>query len=92
MSTKELLTHYGRQFGTLLGLIGLCLVLSILTPYFLTISNLLNVAQQISIIAIIAAGMTFVIITAGIDLSVGSILAFSGILGLTACGAIWCGA
>ncbi len=80
MSTKELLTHYGRQFGTLLGLIGLCLVLSILTPYFLTISNLLNVAQQISIIAIIASGMTFVIITAGIDLSVGSILAFSGMV------------
>ena len=80
MSTKELFAHYGRQFGTLIGLIGLCLVLSILTPYFLTVSNLLNVAQQISIIAIIAVGMTFVIITAGIDLSVGSVLAFSGMV------------
>ena len=80
MSTKELFAHYGRQFGTLIGLIGLCLVLWILTPYFLTVSNLLNVAQQISIIAIIAVGMTFVIITAGIDLSVGSILAFSGMV------------
>ncbi len=76
MSTKELFAHYGRQFGTLIGLIGLCLVLWILTPYFLTVSNLLNVAQQISIIAIIAVGMTFVIITAGIDLSVGSVWPF----------------
>ncbi|MCH7613499.1 MAG: ribose ABC transporter permease [Candidatus Marinimicrobia bacterium] len=46
----------------------------------MTISNLLNVAQQTSINAIIAVGLTFVIITAGIDLSVGSILAFSGVV------------
>ncbi|MFQ5822777.1 MAG: ABC transporter permease [bacterium] len=80
MTFKEFFFHYGRQFGTLLGLIGLSIVLWILTPYFLTISNLLNVAQQTSINAIIAVGMTFVIITAGIDLSVGSILAFSGVV------------
>lgn len=72
--------QYGRQFGTFLGLIFLCLVLWILTPYFLTVSNLLNVLEQSSINAIIAVGMTFVIITAGIDLSVGSILAFSGVV------------
>lgn len=46
----------------------------------MTISNLLNVVQQTSINAIIAVGLTFVIITAGIDLSVGSILAFSGVV------------
>lgn len=80
MALKDFLLHYGRQFGTLLGLIFLCIVLWILTPYFLTISNLLNVAQQTSINAIIAVGMTFVIISAGIDLSVGSILAFSGVV------------
>jgi len=56
------------------------LILWILTPYFLTVSNLLNVMQQTSINAIIAVGMTFVIITAGIDLSVGSIVAFSGVV------------
>jgi ribose transport system permease protein len=72
--------NYGRQFGTFLGLILLCLVLWILTPYFLTVSNLLNILEQSSINAIIAVGMTFVIITAGIDLSVGSILAFSGVV------------
>lgn len=80
MSIKDFILHYGRQFGTLLGLLGLCIVLWILSPYFLTVSNLLNIAQQTSINAIIAVGMTFVIITAGIDLSVGSILAFSGVV------------
>lgn len=80
MAVKGFSVHYGRQFGTLLGLIGLSIVLWIMTPYFLTVSNLLNVAQQISINAIIAVGMTFVIITAGIDLSVGSLVAFSGVI------------
>ncbi|MFQ5603000.1 MAG: ABC transporter permease [bacterium] len=80
MSIKDLLLHYGRQFGTLMGLIGLSVVFWILSPYFLTVSNLLNVAQQTSINAIIAVGMTFVIITAGIDLSVGSVMAFSGVV------------
>ena len=70
----------GRQLGTLLGLLSLCVVLWILTPYFLTLSNLLNVVEQSSVIAIMAAGMTFVIITAGIDLSVGSVLALSGVV------------
>jgi ribose transport system permease protein len=62
------------------GLVGLILVLWALTPHFLTISNLLNVAEQATIIAIIAVGMTFVIITGGIDLAVGSVLAFSGVV------------
>ena len=61
-------------------MLGLCGVLWILSPYFLTVSNLLNIAEQTSIIAVVAAGMTFVIITAGIDLSVGSLLAFSGVV------------
>jgi ribose/xylose/arabinose/galactoside ABC-type transport system permease subunit len=72
-----------RRFGTLIGLIVLCAVLWALTPHFLTVSNLLNVAQQTSINAIVAVGMTFVILSGGIDLSVGSIVAISGVaLGL----------
>lgn len=55
------------------------LVLSVATPHFLTADNLLNVSLQASITAIIAAGMTFVILTGGIDLSVGSVVAFAGI-------------
>jgi ribose transport system permease protein len=69
-----------RQFGTLIGLVALCFVLWILTPYFLTVSNLLNVAEQTSINAIVAVGMTFVILSAGIDLSVGSIVALAGVI------------
>lgn len=80
MSKKDFLMHYGRQFGTLIGLLVLCIILWLLTPHFLTFSNLLNIAQQTSINAIIAVGMTFVIIAAGIDLSVGSIVAFSGVV------------
>ena len=72
-------TLRNRQFGTLLGLLALCVALWILTPHFLTVSNLLNVAEQTAIIATVAAGMTFVIITAGIDLSVGSVLALAGV-------------
>jgi ribose transport system permease protein len=68
-----------RRYGTVLGLIVLSAVLWALTPHFLTVSNLLNIAQQTSINAIVAAGMTFVIISGGIDLSVGSIVALSGV-------------
>lgn len=78
MSASRLST--ARQFGTILGLIVLSLVLWALTPHFLTIPNLLNIAQQTSINAIVAVGMTFVIVSGGIDLSVGSIVAISGVV------------
>jgi ribose/xylose/arabinose/galactoside ABC-type transport system permease subunit len=69
-----------RRFGTLIGLVALCAVLWALTPHFLTVSNLLNVAEQTSINAIVAVGMTFVIVSGGIDLSVGSMVAISGVV------------
>jgi len=69
-----------RQFGTLIGLVVLGAILWILTPHFLTVSNLLNIAEQTSINAVVAVGMTFVILSAGIDLSVGSIVALSGVV------------
>src|SRR3989454_2721829 len=77
---QNFLLHHARQLGTLSGLLVLGLVLWVLTPHFLTLSNLLNVAEQATIIAIVAVGMTFVILTAGIDLSVGSVLAFAGVV------------
>lgn len=80
MITKEMFLHNSRQFGTLIGLVIVMAVFWILSPYFLTVSNLMNIAEQTSINAMIAVGMTFVIITAGIDLSVGSIVAFSGVV------------
>ncbi|CAN5911140.1 ABC transporter permease [soil metagenome] len=66
--------------GPLIGLVVLVVVLSILSPFFLTVNNLLNVFQQIAVLAILALGSTAVIITGGIDLSVGSILGLSGVV------------
>lgn len=61
-----------------LGLFLIITIITILNPDFLSVNNLLNVLRQVSINAIIAFGMTFVILTGGIDLSVGSILALTG--------------
>ena len=70
-----------NKLRPLIGLILFSIIISILNPRFLTSGNLLNVFRQTSINAIIAAGMTFVILTSGIDLSVGSTLGFSGAIG-----------
>ncbi|WP_313023082.1 ABC transporter permease [Mobilicoccus sp.] len=65
--------------GALVGLAAVCVVMFIATPAFLTVPNLLNVGVQAAVVAVLAFGMTFVIITAGIDLSVGSVAALSSI-------------
>ena len=70
----------GSIYGILLALIVLCIDLSLASGVFLTASNFLNVLQQISINFVIAIGMTFVIISGGIDLSVGSNIALTGLL------------
>ncbi|WP_246000627.1 ABC transporter permease subunit [Brevibacillus panacihumi] len=69
--------NFLKKMGPLLGLALIVIVLSVITNDFLTVSNIFNVLRQISINALIAFGMTFVILTGGIDLSVGSILALS---------------
>lgn len=66
-----------KNLGPLLGLIGLFVIITILNPGFLAPANLANLLRQVSINALISFGMTFVILTGGIDLSVGSILALS---------------
>ncbi len=73
---RELLHKYGLVLVFLL----LCAVLSLLSDRFLTTSNLINVLRQSTINGIIAIGMTYVILTAGIDLSVGAILALSTVI------------
>jgi ribose transport system permease protein len=78
--TLDALKRRGRELGTLGGLLALGLLLTALTPHFLTVSNLLNVMEQTSINAVIAVGMTFVILSGGIDLSVGSLVALSGVV------------
>lgn len=80
LQNNKLLKSYG---GVLLALIVLVILFSFLSPYFLNSNNLLTVLSQVSIIAIMAFGMTFVLMIGEIDLSVGSIAALSGlILGL----------
>jgi ribose transport system permease protein len=68
------------QIGIGLALLGEVILFAVLSPHFLTADNLLNVSLQVSITAIIAVGMTFVILTNGIDLSVGSLVAFVGVI------------
>ena len=68
------------RFQSLIALFILCLVLALLADNFMTADNFWNVMRQISVNVCISVGMTLVILTAGIDLSVGSILAFSGAL------------
>jgi ribose transport system permease protein len=75
-SLREFLQRYGLAISFLI----LCLVLSLLSDRFLTIGNLTNVLRQSTINLIIAIGMTYVILTAGIDLSVGAVLALSTVV------------
>jgi len=68
-----------RQYGLLIVFGIICLLISLITPQFLTVSNLTIIVTQISINALLAFGVTFVIITGGIDLSLGSIVAVTGV-------------
>src|SRR5690349_5158412 len=63
--------------GPLVGLILLCVFLSLATDTFLSVRNALNILDQITVLGIMAVGMTFVILIGGIDLSVGSVLALA---------------
>jgi ribose transport system permease protein len=69
-----------QKLGPLAALLALCIGLAFSGPDFLTVGNLLNVMRQVSINAVIAFGMTLVILLGGIDLSVGSILAVSSVV------------
>lgn len=79
------------RFQSFIALLILCIALSLLSNKFLTIENGWNVLRQISVNVCISVGMTLVVLTAGIDLSVGSILAFSGAVaaGLLKNGIAW---
>ncbi|HHW00236.1 MAG TPA: ABC transporter permease [Clostridiaceae bacterium] len=69
-----------KEFSVLVALFVLCLVVSLLSPYFLKMQNIFNVLRQISVIGILAVGEALIIITGGIDLSVGSVLGFMGVM------------
>lgn len=71
------------RYGILLALVVICAVLSFATPNFFTSQNLLIVLRQVSINGILAIGVTYVIIAGGIDLSLGSVVALTGVIAAT---------
>ncbi len=75
-SVKDLLKY--PEMLTLIGFLVLCIFFSITAESFLTADNISNIIRQVSINGILAVGMTFVILTGGIDLSVGSVMALTG--------------
>jgi len=80
-NAQQLFSRETKQLlSTLTGLIVLCAVFTVLSPYFLSVRNILTVATQTAVIAIIAIGQTYVMITTGIDLSIGSNIALAGMI------------
>lgn len=72
-------TYFKRNAGILIGLVALCVVVTIKSDRFLTQDNLMNVLRQISSNMYLASSMTMILIAGGIDLSVGSIVAITGV-------------
>jgi ribose transport system permease protein len=68
-----------RETGILLALLAICTILILTTSSFLTVQNLLNVGRQVSLLGVMAVGMTFVLISREVDLSIGSIYAIAGL-------------
>ena len=69
-----------KNYGIFFAFFITCVIMTILTPVFITPRNIFNIIRQVSMIGIIAIGMTFVILSAEIDLSVGSMVAFTGVI------------
>src|SRR5438270_6044918 len=69
-----------EEAGLLLIMLGIFAVLAVLSPFFLTVANLVNVVLTMSVIGIVSIGMTYVMLSGGIDLSVGSTMALSAVV------------
>lgn len=85
MNTKSRLKNFNTsaflsKYGIVVILLGICLIMSIISPAFRSVRNITNVIRQVSIIGIISMGVTLAIITTGIDLSSGSVLALVGVI------------
>ncbi|WP_329788428.1 ABC transporter permease [Lentzea sp. DG1S-22] len=87
MSTISI-RKYASENGALAGLVVLALAIALVQPAFLNAQNLLNVGVQAAVIAIMAFGMTFVVVAGGIDLSVGSIAALAAMVGALTAGPV----
>src|SRR5437870_13256953 len=71
------------QIGLAIALAALMLCLALARPNFLTLGNLVNLVRQISINGILAVGVTYVLLTGGVDLSLGSVVALTGVIAAT---------
>ena len=80
VKSKSVIGKILSKYGVYIAFLILFIILSIASDVFLTVTNITNIFKQISVIGVIAVGMTLVIVTGGIDLSVGAILAFSACL------------
>ena len=72
--------HLAAQYGIVISFVIISVALAVSNPYFLRTGNIVNVLRQVSVNGILAVGMTFVILTGGIDLSIGSVLAASSMI------------
>ena len=77
--------YFAAHYGILLGLVVLCIVTSFLTPNFLKVNNFVNILRQISVSGVLAISLALVLLTGGIDLSVGSTCAACGCVFAVAC-------
>lgn len=80
MTQKKDMGKILRQFGLLFVALFIIILMSFLSPVFLTSQNITNILRQISLNGILSVGMTFVILTGGIDLSVGSVVGITGVI------------
>jgi putative xylitol transport system permease protein len=80
ITTPRTTGHMLQRYGIFIALALVCVTLAVISENFLSTRNILNVLRQTSINGILAIGMTFVILTRGIDLSVGSVVALAGIV------------
>jgi ribose transport system permease protein len=78
------MTDWIKRFLPFVSLIALCISIAALEPKFLSAGNLAGVARQTAVITIMAMGMTMVMVSGGIDLSVGSVMALAGVIGALA--------
>lgn len=79
---QKSIARYMGSLGLFIVIVIFCVVLSFLSPVFLTSTNIVNLLIQSTILAVLALGSTFVIMTGGIDLSVGAVMAVSSAVGL----------
>ena len=83
MKTNKQLSNYLQKFSIYIVLVVMFIVCSMLSPYFLRSNNLMNIARQLCVGILIAYGEMILIVSGFLDLSVGSVLALSGVLGVS---------